>query len=183
MNVIERLYGARDLRRRIAERRNRLYKVAYAWCGDGYLSDDLVQDAMARALDKCHQLKDPARLDSWLYSILNNCWREYLRSRRPNVELDEEKLECLHCPEWVNIRDDLANRVQELIDRLPMGQRQVVTLIALEEFTYKEVAEALGIPIGTVMSRLARARQFLCERLNAANKVVEMPRPQLRRVK
>jgi RNA polymerase sigma-70 factor (ECF subfamily) len=183
MNVIERLRTGRDLKRRIANRRNRLYKVAYAWCGDGYLADDLVQDALARALDKAHQLKDPARLDSWLYSILNNCWREHLRSRRPDVELDEEKLECPRCPEWIAARDDLAERVQELIDKLPMGQRQVVTLIALEEFTYKEVAEALDIPIGTVMSRLARARQFMCERLNAANRVVEMPRPQLRRVK
>jgi RNA polymerase sigma-70 factor (ECF subfamily) len=183
MNIVDRLCSARDLRRRIADRRNRLFKVAYAWCGDGYLADDLVQDALTRALDKCHQLKDPARLDSWLYSILNNCWREHLRSRRPDVELDEEKLECPNCPEWFSVRDDLAQRVQELIDRLPMGQRQVVTLIALEEFTYKEVAEALDIPIGTVMSRLARARQFLCERMNAANKVVEMPRPRLRRVK
>lgn len=184
MNPVERLCAGRALKRRIAERRGRLYRVAYAWCGDAMLADDIVQETMARALGKFHQLRAPDRLDSWLYSILNNCWREHLRNVRPGVPLDEETLGCADCPEQASVTDDLARRVRDYIGRLPLGQRQVVTLIALEEFTYAEVAEALDIPIGTVMSRLSRARQFLSQRLSAANRVPGGGHaPYLRRVK
>jgi len=183
MNIIDRLCAARALKERIATRRVRLYKVAYAWCGEPHLADDLVQEAMARAMDKYLQLRDPSRLDSWLYSILNNCWREHLRGRRPETELDDQAHECTHCPERINLSSELTERVFELMSRLPEGQRQVLSLVALEELSYREVAEALDIPIGTVMSRLSRARQFLADRLSAANKPLAETRPKLRRVK
>ena len=183
MNIFERLCSARELKGRIADRRSRLYKVAYAWCGERHLADDLVQETLTRALSKSHQLNDPSRLDSWLYSILNNCWKEYLRGRCPCSELDEEVLECTHCPERASLADELAQRVTDLMDRLPVGQRQVMGLVALEELSYREGADALDIPIGTVMSRLSRARQFLAERLSSASRPVEAPRVYLRRVK
>ena len=183
MHIIDRLCAARALKERIATRRVRLYKVAYAWCGEPHLADDLVQEAMARAMDKYLQLRDPSRLDSWLYSILNNCWREHLRGRRPETELDDQAHESTHCPERINLSSELTERVFELMSRLPEGQRQVLSLVALEELSYREVAEALDIPIGTVMSRLSRARQFLADRLSAANKPLAETRPKLRRVK
>jgi RNA polymerase sigma-70 factor (ECF subfamily) len=122
-------------------------------------------------------------LDSWLYSVLNNCWREHLRGRRPDAELDEEAHECTRCPERVNLSGELVERVSELMARLPDGQRQVLSLVALEELSYREVAEALGIPIGTVMSRLSRARQFLSDRLSVGNEPAPSSRGHLRRVK
>ncbi|MEA3275352.1 MAG: RNA polymerase sigma factor [Pseudomonadota bacterium] len=183
MMIIDRLLAPDALKGLIAERRGRLFKVAYAWCGERHLADDVVQEAMARAMDKCHQLRDPSRLDSWLYSILNNCWREHLRGRRPDIELDDQSLECTGCPEQINLSGDLAQRVLELMARLPEGQRQVLALVALEEFSYREVADTLDIPIGTVMSRLSRARQFLADRLEAVNCVADTSRPYMRRVK
>jgi RNA polymerase sigma-70 factor (ECF subfamily) len=183
VKIIDRLCAARALKGRIAGRRGRLYKVAYAWCGEPHLADDLVQEAITRAMDKCLQLRDPTRLDSWLYSILNNCWREHLRGRRPHVELGDQDLECNRCPERANLSGDLVERVSELMARLPEGQRQVLALVALEELSYREVAEALDIPIGTVMSRLSRARQFLAGQLGAANEPVASARRYLWRVK
>jgi RNA polymerase sigma-70 factor (ECF subfamily) len=183
MLIIDRLCAARALKARIAERRGRLYKVAYAWCGEPHLADDLVQEAMTRAMDKYVQLRDPSRLDSWLYSILNNCWREHLRGRRSDAELDDQAHACTCCPERINLSGELAERVSDLMARLPDGQRQVLSLVALEELSYREVAEALDIPIGTVMSRLSRARQFLADRLNAANAPAPTARAYLRRVK
>lgn len=183
MLIIDRLCAARALKARIAERRGRLYKVAFAWCGEPHLADDLVQEAMARAMDKYLQLRDPSRLDSWLYSILNNCWREHLRERRPDAQLDDQAHECTRCPERINLSGELVERVSDLLARLPDGQRQVLSLVALEELSYREVAEALDIPIGTVMSRLSRARQFLSVRLSAGNEPAPSSRARLRRVK
>jgi len=183
MTIIDRLCAARVPKERIAERRGRLYKVAFAWCFDPHLADDLVQETRTRAMGKCHQLRDPTLLDSWLYSILNNCWREHLRRRRPETGLDEESLECTRCPERLNQASELAQCVLDLMARLPEGQRQVLALVALEDFSYREVADALDIPIGTVMSRLCRARRTVAEGFEALHQPVESPRPYLRRVK
>lgn len=183
MLIIDRLRIGRALKDRIAESRGRLYKVAYAWCGEPHLADDLVHEAMVRAMDKCRQLRDPSRLDSWLYSILNNCWREHLRGRRSEVEIDDEANQCTRCPERINLSSELAERVFELMACLPEGQRQVLSLVALEDLSYCEVAEALDIPVGTVMSRLSRARQFLADQLTASNEQITGLRPHLRRVK
>ena len=183
MNIIKRLCSAVELKGRIADRRARLYRVAYAWCGERHLADDLVQETMARALGKVQQLRDPDRLDSWLYSILNNCWREHLRGRRPNVELDEDTLASTHCPQHISETDQLAQRMRGLMGSLPMGQRQVIALVALDELTYREVADVLDIPIGTVMSRLSRARQFLAEQFRSPATTSDTSHPYLRRVK
>lgn len=183
MNIIERLSLARGLKGHIANRRARLYRVAYAWCGERHLADDLVQETLARALGKVQQLRDPDRLESWLYSILSNCWGEHLRGHRAGAELDEETLACTHCPERASLTDQLAQRALGLMDSLPMGQRQVMALVALEELTYREVADVLDIPIGTVMSRLSRARQFLADQLRSPATILDTSGPYLRRVK
>ncbi len=183
MAIIDRLCAARALKHRIADRRGRLFRVAYAWCRDRHLADDLVHDAIEKAISKCHQLKDPSRLDSWLYSVLNNCWREHLRMRREHVVLNDDDLVCTCCPERQNISGELAARVMELIGFLPDNQRQVLTLIVLEEFSYREVAETLDIPVGTVMSRLSRARRSLSEQLKSASEPTTESHSYLRRVK
>ena len=183
MTIIHRLCAARALRNRIAERRGRLFRLAYAWCGDRHLADDLVQEAISRAIDKCHQLREPSRLDSWLYSVLNNCWREHLRMQPVHTKVDDHELECTRCPERLNVSGELAERVLELMRCLPENQRQVLSLVVLEEFSYRQVAETLDIPIGTVMSRLSRARRFLAEHLHTASEPVNAGRSYLRRVK
>jgi len=150
-----------QIKKRIAEERPRLYRMAYAWCCDPALADDLAQEAISKGLQKANQLREPERLQSWLYAILHNCWRTHLRRQRPDQALDEETIPCEDCPESINQRQQIIDRVRAAIKVLPLGQREVITLVDLNGFAYAEVANILSIPIGTVMSRLSRARQAL----------------------
>jgi len=152
------------LRRRLEELRPRLYRLAYSWCHDAALADDLAQDALIKALARSEQLRDVQALESWLFSILNNCWRDHLRARREFTdvdELDDAIVDDTPSPEQRYASRQTIQRVRLAIAGLPLGQRQVVTLVDIEECGYAEVAAILGVPVGTVMSRLARARQAL----------------------
>lgn len=163
MNKLLYLFSA-SLRGRLAAMRPRLYRLAYAWCHDGHLADDLAQEAIARAIDRAGQLKDEAAFEGWLFAILNNCWRDYLRRCKDCVDvddLDEAVLSHDATPERLYASRQASGRVQTAIACLPVGQRQVLTLVDLEECSYAEVAAVLDIPVGTVMSRLSRARQAL----------------------
>lgn len=151
-------------RRRLEALRPRLHRLAYAWCHDAVLADDLVQDTLAKALVRSDQLRDEQALESWLFSILNNCWRDHLRARREFVdvaELDETILSEAPGPEQNYASSQTTQRVRQAIANLPLGQRQVITLVDIEECTYAQVALILDVPVGTVMSRLSRARQAL----------------------
>ena len=156
------------LRARIEEHRRALYRVAYSWCHQTALAEDLVQEAMARALARTDDLRDDARLKGWLFVIMGNCFRDYLRRQRPAEDIeavDEEALPTVEGPDEAHERSRLVNCVRAAIEQLPLGQRQVITLVDLEGFGYAEVARILDVPIGTVMSRLCRGRQALRERL------------------
>ncbi|MDT3737506.1 MAG: RNA polymerase sigma factor [Denitratisoma sp.] len=170
----------RELTEKIEASRGRLYRVAFAWCHDAPLADDLAQEALARGLARTDQLRDAERLSSWLFSILHRCWVDHLRGRRE--DLDEEALaempSDLPGPEGYAEQQETVNRVRAAIAALPLGQRQVVTLVDLEEFSYADVAAILSIPIGTVMSRLCRAREALRALLEPA-----AAQPRLRSVK
>jgi len=153
----------RELVEQINASRVRLYRLAFAWCHDAVLADDLAQEALTRGLSRLEQLRESERLMSWLFAILNRCWIDHLRARRD--DLDDEILAELPSdlpgPDSHAERQQTVNRVRAAIAALPLGQRQVVTLVDLEELSYAEVAEVLAIPIGTVMSRLCRARGSL----------------------
>jgi RNA polymerase sigma-70 factor (ECF subfamily) len=151
-------------RRALAELRPRLYRLAFAWCHDPALAEDLVQETLARALARGGQLRAQGALAGWLLAILSNCWRDHLRRTRDHGDLDDA-LEWPdahgHGPEAACSQGQVVERVRRAVARLPVGQRQVLTLVDLEECSYAEVAQVLGIPVGTVMSRLARARAAL----------------------
>ncbi|MHB1565485.1 MAG: RNA polymerase sigma factor [Acidiferrobacter sp.] len=141
--------------------RARLYRMAYAWTHNGALADDLVQETLAKAWQKRDQLRDPKAQDAWLFSILTNCFRDNHRRQRETEDIDDMEIAGELCVETEQIRSELVGRVRTAIGRLPNGQRQVVSLVDLEGFSYVEVASILGIPSGTVMSRLCRARAAL----------------------
>lgn len=165
------LFSRRREREQLEHHRRRLYRLAYSWCHDGALAEDLVQDTLIRAMERAGQLRDPERLPAWLAAILVNCWRDYLRRLKPTDDIAdmEESLyaEDDRTPEREAECSQIVSRVRREIEALPLGQRQVLTLVDLEEFSYAEVAEVLEIPVGTVMSRLCRARQALKVRLAA----------------
>lgn len=168
MNLLHLLGVNAGIGAQIKERRTRLYRVAYSWCHDRTLADDLAQEALARGLSHLHQLRDPAQLDSWLFKILHNCWRDCLRCQKDFQDVEDlEDFLYAHdeTPESINSRSQVVNRVREAVALLPIGQRQVLTLVDLEEFSYNQVAEILAIPVGTVMSRLCRGRLALKEKL------------------
>ncbi len=181
MPILSLLFHSRQLRESLEAARPALYRTAYAWCRDATLADDLVQEATAKALERGDQLRDPARLKSWLFSILSRCWHDHLRSRHPHEDIDEladEHLSGGSTPPEEFERRQTVLRVRAAVARLPVGQRQTLTLVDLEEFSYAEVGEILGIPIGTVMSRLCRGRRALRDELLRVE-----ANPALRRVK
>jgi len=160
------LFGvSAQFRARVEAQREALYRLAYSWCHDAGLADDLAQETLLRALDRAGQLNDPQRLKSWLCAILANCLKDHFRRARPHEPLDDEMAAQGEGPEAASASAQLAARVRAEVERLPLGQRQVVTLVDLEGFSYAEVGQILEVPIGTVMSRLCRAREALRTRL------------------
>lgn len=175
-------------RRRLEAMRPRLYRLAYAWCHDASLADDLAQETLAKALRRGEQLRDGVALEGWLFAILNNCWRDHLRRRKEFLdveELDQVVLAHDDGPERLYARRQATSRVRHAIAALPLAQRQVITLVDIEECSYAQVAQVLDVPVGTVMSRLARARQAIKKALSGeyAHGEPAGERPPLRRVK
>ena len=135
-----------------------LRRYARALVGDRDGADDLVQDTLERAVRKFHLWK-PGDLRAWLFAIMHNVFVNQLKARKigPSVEIDEEMLAArIPTANGTDILD-----LQRALTTLAPEQREVVLLIALEDMTYSDVSRALGIPIGTVMSRLSRGREKL----------------------
>lgn len=179
--------SARQLHRKLANYRPNLYRMAYAWCGDHSLADDLVQETILKSLEKSAQLRDIDKFAPWCCRILHNCWLTHLRGIRPNVALDEIVLCCDDCPESHYHDLQRGEALRLAIAKLPQGQRKVLMLIDLEGFSYREVADILSIPVGTVMSRISRARTALERTLtaqkNAAEREMRHGIARLRRIK
>jgi len=138
----------------------RLRRYARALVGERAASDDLVQDTLERAWSRAGQWQAGSDLRAWLFSIMHNLHIDHLR--RPGLNertLDDSDLE-LPTRSTQSDRLDVMD-LQTALTRLPHEQRQVLLLIALEEMSYEEVSQTLGIPIGTVMSRLSRGRERL----------------------
>ena len=139
----------------------RLRRFARNLARNPHDADDVVQIALERALLKLDQWRRDARLDSWLFKIVRNAWIDELRSRgrRDRMFLAAEAGE--------NIGDATLDReadlmsVQSAMAKLPEDQRTAVSLVLVEGLSYKEAADVLDIPIGTLTSRLARGREAL----------------------
>lgn len=164
MKIISLFCRTNSLEEQLRPIRPKLYRLAYSWSHNAALSEDLVQETLIKALKNEDQLRDPALLNSWLFSILANCWRDHFRRHREMDDIEElEDYRYAHedTPEASHSQTQIISRVRSAVARLPLGQRQVLTLVDLEELSYIEVAAILEIPIGTVMSRLCRARQTM----------------------
>jgi RNA polymerase sigma-70 factor (ECF subfamily) len=138
-----------------------LRRYALGLTGDRHAADDLVQDCIERALRRIDTLEDEQRLAAWLRSIMFNVFIDGCRSSRSRGETVEAELEELvdkGTPP--DVRQE-ANEVLQATGALTPEHQQVLLLVAVQELSYREVAEELGVPMGTVMSRLARAREQL----------------------
>jgi RNA polymerase sigma-70 factor, ECF subfamily len=185
VSILRLISRTRQFEERMEESRPRLWRLAHSWCRNRALADDLVQDALAKGLKSHNQLRDENALHAWLCGILANCWHDHLRSHREMAdvaEIDEAILIADGTPEADYLQSEVVRRVRQAVAALPVGQREVVTLVDLEEFSYAEVAAVLEIPIGTVMSRLSRARSTLKESLRE-HRACTATAPRLARVK
>lgn len=165
MKFIFKFAEQRSLRAKLGECRNRLYWLAYSWCHDSALADDLVQETLSKALARADQLRNASALEPWLLRILTNCWRDHFRTQRDTIDIDNMEYEIEDSAIGKHEQEEIVILVRRAVAALPEGQRQVLTLVDLEDLSYAEVAEVLSIPIGTVMSRLNRARSALKARL------------------
>lgn len=139
----------------------RLRRYARALTGDRHQADDLVQDTVERALAKQSLWQAGSRLDSWLLTIMHNIFVNQIRSRQRQCTEALDDLPVEPC-ERATQNDALEVRdVQAALALLPYEQKSVLLLVTLDDRSYEETARILDIPVGTVMSRLSRARNRL----------------------
>ena len=145
--------------KRLVELIPRLRRYARALVGDRASADDLVQDTLERAWAKLHLYRRGTDLRAWLFTVMHNVHVNKVRATRATETLEDEMPELAQRAaqgDALMVRD-----LDRAIARLPDEQRSVLLLVTLEDMSYDEVARTLGIPIGTVMSRLSRARDKL----------------------
>ena len=132
-------------------------------------ADDLVQAACERALAREHQFQEGTRFDSWMFRIVQTIWIDQLRARdirKEDGDIAEERLGTDEPVRRVEARLALSE-VRQAVSRLPADQRITLMLVTVEGLSYKQAADVTGVPVGTIMSRLARARIALQQLLEA----------------
>jgi RNA polymerase sigma-70 factor (ECF subfamily) len=165
-------HDLRGLRLGLATLVPELRARALRLCNDRTLADDLVQDTVERALRFADQYERGTNLRAWAYQILFSVFvTRYRRSRREKNALralagDPLAWTLPHAFDAPDARAPLTPSTREQLDALPKGFRAVVVLVDLEERSYREAATELGVPVGTVMSRLHRGRKLLAEKLS-----------------
>lgn len=165
-----------------------LRRYARALTGDAWAADDLVQDTLERACNKWRLWAVGSDLRAWLFTIMHNLFVNQIRqaSRQASgrlVDIDDLGHE-LEAPS-VNLGEGVD--LQRCLLRLPADQREVLLLVTMEDLSYAAVADITGVPIGTVMSRLSRARSRMQELMDAPSQTRPVPQPHtpspLRRLK
>lgn len=159
-----------QLRSEIVAMLPRLRRFARALAGQPADADDIVQIAVERALTRLDQFQPGTRLDAWLLAIVRNAWIDEVRSRQRRAQVFAEA----ELGERVGVGGEAsahakleANEVRKAMQSLPEEQREAVALVCVEGLAYREAAQLLGVPIGTLTSRLARGREALQRMLGA----------------
>jgi RNA polymerase sigma-70 factor (ECF subfamily) len=149
----------------------RLRRFARGLTGSVADADDLVQAACERALARQHQFQEGTRFDSWMFRIVQTIWIDQIRARdvrKEDAEVPEERLGSDEPVRRVEARLALEE-VRRAVGALPPDQRTALMLVTVDGLSYKQAAEVVGVPVGTIMSRLARARIALQGRLEAGS--------------
>jgi RNA polymerase sigma-70 factor (ECF subfamily) len=163
--------GPTELTDRIIALLPRLRRFALTLTRNPDDGDDLVQLSVERALSRLHYWNEGTRLDSWMFKIMQNLWIDEVRSRRTRGQVDSDfDLDVLAGADGrqaVEARLMLQDTLAALM-ALPEEQRAVMLLVAVEGYSYRDAAEVLDVPIGTVMSRISRARLTLGARTHGS---------------
>jgi RNA polymerase sigma-70 factor, ECF subfamily len=155
----------RTVQRLVDEHYAALYRYAYRLSGSAADAEDLTQEAFCKAQLNLSQLRDPTRAKAWLFSILRNAYLHRVRANGQQrvVSLDDVGDVAEPLPE--PLPDIDPERLQRALNDLPEGFRTPIVLYYFEDFSYRDIAEQMDLPLGTVMSRLARAKAWLRSRL------------------
>ena len=145
-----------------------LYRYAYRLSGSAAEAEDLTQDAFCKAQMQLHQLRDPDRVKPWLFTILRNAYLHRIRNEHSHRNVSLNAVGDLSEPTAVSPPEIDAEELQRALNELPEAFRTAVILFYFEEFSYRDIADQLNVPMGTVMSRLARAKAHLRARLAPA---------------
>ncbi len=169
-----------ELRSRMVAVLPRLRRFACSLTGSTEQGDDLVQETCLRALSRVDRWQPGSRLDSWMYRIAQNIWLDRLRAAKVRGEVVD--IEVVEAMPGNDGREDAERQltleaVDAALGQLPPEQRTIVALVCIEGVSYKEAAEIVDVPIGTVMSRLARARQTLHAILDEPSSARQPRRP------
>jgi RNA polymerase sigma-70 factor (ECF subfamily) len=142
-----------------------LYRYAYRLSGKSADAEDLTQEAFCKAQRNLAQLRDPARARPWLFSILRNAYLHRTRAERKEQTISLDGVGDLAEPPTEPLPDIDPEQLQQALNELPEVYRTPIILYYFEDFGYREIADQMDLPIGTVMSRLARAKAWLRGRL------------------
>ncbi len=155
----------------------RLRRFAAALAGSRDGADDLLQASVEKAMRSVDTFEKGRRLDSWVYKIMQNTWLDSRRAETKRMTSDGDALDPPYEDgrDVVEARDDLR-QASAAFAKLPADQRAVLTLVVLDGLSYKEAAEALDVPLGTVMSRLGRARAAIAAGLRSGAKLGSVQR-------
>ncbi|MBG7610607.1 MAG: RNA polymerase sigma factor [Anaerolineae bacterium] len=153
------------LQDQILESRDKLYPIALSWCGDKMLADDIVQETITAAIKNQSQLREESKMFGWICSIMRNNMYRQMRKQKKHESVDDQFPSNDLGPFGKCQEEDIVTRVRQAVASLPIEQRQIISLVDLGNLAYCDVAQVLDIPIGTVMSRLHRARKSLLKRM------------------
>jgi RNA polymerase sigma-70 factor (ECF subfamily) len=167
--------------RLLAAHQEKLYRVAYRMAGHHEDAQDLLQDALLEAYRSFKKFQRGTYFDKWLYRIMTNTFIDRQRHKKrvgrvdsldaPSVGGDDGEISAREIPDWTGepsrrvLHDEFGEPVQKALNQLKPDFRMVLILSDVEEFSYEEIAEMLNIPIGTVRSRLHRARDMMRQTL------------------
>lgn len=153
-----------------------LRRYAVALTGNAALADDLIQDSIEKALRQSAQLREPQLLSRWLRRILHNLYIDEIRRNRGRG-LQQDIMDLIDHPQLRVPAEDgaVARDLVRAMNALNLEHREILLLVGLEDLSYREIAEELNIPIGTVMSRLARARERLRALMEGESNVIALP--------
>jgi len=152
-----------------------LYRYAYRLSGSAADAEDLTQQAFMIAQQKIAQLRDADSARSWLFTVLRNCFLKSVRRTRPasagDLQLDVDEI-----PDRLATSEEIdSEELQAALGQLPDDFRLVLVMFYFEECSYREISEKLSLPIGTVMSRLSRAKQHLRKQLSPSSEPQQTP--------
>ena len=157
-----------EFNRMVADHGPTMYRVAYRMVGDRHEAEDVVQEAFRSAWKSRRLFRPGGGERAWLASILRRRVADHWRHPRPPTVLAGERNIEVGYPAEDPLRNDFTDEMQRALGRLPEDLRETLLLVVVAELTHQEAADLLGIPLGTVLSRVSRARKRLREYLMAA---------------